>query len=368
MSSFNLCPFLYQYSSLDYMSAVPVRARDVFLYWSAKLLKDTMQKNYARGVLYCLTATVAWGGMFPVMDDALTKIDAFHFTAIRYSVAGLAFLALLLIKEGPRSLSLKGERYALAWFLGSAGFAGFGFLVFLGQQLAGRAGALTAAVMMATMPMLALLVVWTVRRVRPPLFSFGFIALSFLGVVLVITDGQPQRLLHEYASYRSNVLLLLGALCWVIYTVGASLFPQWSPYRYTTMTTLLGLSTVFAVVLALRAAGLIHAVSAGTVLAIAPHLFYMIFVAGFVAVLAWNIGNSIITPMNGVLFMDVVPLTAFIVSAAGGTAPGGGQLVGAALTASALVLNNLLQRRRAGARTGAADLPRFGPDDKPAPT
>lgn len=308
-----------------------------------------MQKNYARGVLCCLIATVAWGGMFPVMDDALAKIDAFHFTAIRYSVAGLAFLVLLLAREGRRALSLAGERYVLAWFLGSAGFAGFGFLVFLGQRLAGREGALTASLMMATMPMLALLVGWCMGRARPPLFSMGFIALSFLGVVLVITDGHPQRLLHQYANYQSNALVLLGALCWVIYTVGASLFPHWSPYRYTTLTSLLGLSTVFAVVIALRVAGLIQPVSLGDVVAIAPHLFYMIFLAGFVAVLAWNIGNSIITPLNGVLFMDVVPLTAFIVSALAGVPPRSGQVMGATLTASALILNNIFLRRRMGA-------------------
>ncbi|MFM9435525.1 drug/metabolite transporter (DMT)-like permease [Janthinobacterium sp. CG_23.3] len=330
-----------------------------------------MQKDYARGALCCFVATVAWGGMFPVMDDALTRIDAFQFTAIRYSVAGLAFLALLLMREGPGALSLKGERYWLAWLLGSAGFAGFGFLVFLGQQLAGREGTLSAAVIMATMPMLALLVNWIVRRTRPPLFSFAFIGLSFLGVVLVITDGQPQRLLREYANYRSNALLLLGALCWVVYTVGASLFAHWSPYRYTTMTTLLGLSTVFTVVIALRAAGLIHPVSASVVVSIAPHLGYMIFLAGFVAVLAWNIGNSIITPMNGVLFMDVVPLTAFIVSAAGGTPPRGGQMVGAALTASALVLNNIFQRRRMAAQDARAALRKLVPlalNEKPLPS
>ena len=69
--------------------------------------------------------------MFPVMNSALRHIDPFVFTSLRYTLAGLAFLALLLHREGIKSLNLKGERPVLAWLFGTAGFAGFGFLVFL---------------------------------------------------------------------------------------------------------------------------------------------------------------------------------------------------------------------------------------------
>jgi len=40
-----------------------------------------------------------------------------------------------------------------------------------------------------------------------------------------------------------------------------------------------------------------------TVIAISPHLLYMSLVAGFIGVLSWNMGNKIITPLNGVLFI-----------------------------------------------------------------
>jgi drug/metabolite transporter (DMT)-like permease len=44
-----------------------------------------MQTSYLRGVPFCLVATVSWGCMFPVMTSALTQMDPFNFTAIRYS-------------------------------------------------------------------------------------------------------------------------------------------------------------------------------------------------------------------------------------------------------------------------------------------
>lgn len=302
-------------------------------------------KKYLIGILACLAATISWGAMFPVMTDALKYMDPFTFTALRYSIAGLAFLSLLLFREGTKSLSLKNERWGLAWVFGSAGFAGFGFLVFLGQKLAGESGALTASIMMATIPMLGLFVIWGLRKVRPPLFSFGFILLSFLGVVLVITKGDFLAVLAEPANYLANVPLILGALCWVFYTVGATYFPQWSPYRYTTLTTLLGLITVFAIDALLMLLDVIPLPSIAATAAVAPHLLYMALVAGLVGVLCWNIGNKIITPLNGVLFMDVVPITAFTLSTLSGVVPDAMQVTGSCMTATALLLNNLYQRQ-----------------------
>lgn len=46
---------------------------------------------YGRGVLFCVIATVLMGIMFPVMTDALTHIDPFTFTSLRYLIAGSAF-------------------------------------------------------------------------------------------------------------------------------------------------------------------------------------------------------------------------------------------------------------------------------------
>ncbi|EBQ2181254.1 DMT family transporter, partial [Salmonella enterica] len=287
---------------------------------------------------------------------ALTYIDPFNFTTFRYGIAGIAFALLLLFREGQNSFRLKGERWGLAWLFGTLGFAGFGFLVFLGQSLAGPGGALTASIMMATMPMLGLLTIWALKKVRPHASTMSFILLSFSGVVLVITNGDVFAVLNSPISLAANLLLIAGALCWVLYTIGGSYFPGWSPLRYTTMTTLLGMISVVLIDLFLVGSGAISVPSAASIITIVPHLLYMALVAGLVAVLCWNVGNRIITPTNGVLFMDVVPITAFIVSALNGVVPTNMQITGAVITAMALVLNNLNQRKLAMLATQANTL------------
>ncbi|MDN7183128.1 DMT family transporter [Caballeronia sp. SEWSISQ10-4 2] len=302
---------------------------------------------YGKGVLFCVVATVLMGIMFPVMTDALTHVDPFTFTSLRYLIAGTAFLALLLIKEGRGALRANGESLLLAWLLGSIGFCGFGSFVFLGQQLAGPEGALTASIMMATQPMMGLLLNSIVRKSMPPVFSFLFIVMSFAGVSLVVTKGNVAAALREPQHYSANALILVGAFCWVTYTFSASHFKTWSPLKYTTLTTWLGLTSILGLNVLLFALRVVPVPSAAQLWAIAPHLLYMGPVAGFVAILFWNLGNRILTPLNGVLFMDVLPVTTFAVSAVTGVVPGRAQIVGACMTGIALILNNVYLRRRA---------------------
>lgn len=303
------------------------------------------QKNYGRGLLLCLLATVSWGAMFPLMDVTLKHIDPFTFTCLRYAIAGAMFLVFLKLREGAAGFKLKGERIGLAWLFGTAGFAGFQFLVFFGQDLIGERGALNASIMMATMPMMGFLVNWVLRKVVPPKGALAFIAMSFVGVILVVSDGSLSSLFAHPSDFGPDALLLFAALCWVIYTSGATYFPTWSPIKYTAITTVLGLASASVITAIILATGGVPVPTGGDVTAILPELAYMSIIAGFVGVLGWNFGNKYLGPLNGVLFMDVVPITAFIISALTGVIPAGMQVAGASLTALALVLNNLYLRK-----------------------
>jgi drug/metabolite transporter (DMT)-like permease len=162
-----------------------------------------------------------------------------------------------------------------------------------------------------------------------------------------LADGDVASALHEPQPYSANALIVVGALCWVIYTFSASHFRSWSALKYTTMTTWLGLTTIVGLNVMLCALHVIQAPTTERLLSIAPHLLYMGPVAGFVAILFWNKGNRILTPLNGVLFMDVLPVTSFIVSSLTGIVPARAQIIGACMTCAALIFNNIYLRQRA---------------------
>jgi drug/metabolite transporter (DMT)-like permease len=302
-----------------------------------------MHKKFFLGIVFCLMAVVSWGGMFPIMTSALTVMNPFLFTALRYTAAAALFLLVLYGKEGVTAFRLEGRTLVL-WALGSLGFAGFGFFVFLGQKMTGASGAISASVIMALMPLLSVVLNWAFRKVKPLKLSLCFVLLSFVGVTCVATKGDLTSILSLTEDVRADLLILLGALCWVIYTMAASFFPGWSALRYTALTTTLGLTTIWTVNVALHLVGLNPVPTADSLLQVLPHLAYMALVAGFVGVLAWNAGNKILNPINGVLFMDVVPVTTFLISALAGHLFTRGELIGAGITVTALILNNAYQR------------------------
>lgn len=300
--------------------------------------------NYFTGVVLCLIATLSWGFMFPIMTHALANMDPFTFTTIRFTIIALAFVVFQYIKEGPASFRFDGNVFLL-WVLGSIGFAGFGFFVFLGQQLAGAEGALSASIMMATMPLMGLFGNWMLQGVRPTGYSFAFVGLSFLGVLLVITKGDLAAVSILRHNMFANILMISGPFFWVIYTLGSIYYPRWSPVKYTTLSVLLSLTTIYLVEVLLVLTGKISLPSISVIMHTLPELLYMALVAGFIGFFCWNMGNKIITPVNGVVFMAVVPVAAFALSTIEGVVPTRNQLIGVLLATLALILNNIYQRR-----------------------
>ena len=195
------------------------------------------------GALFCLISVLAWGAMFPVMEGAMKTIDPFYLTAIRYGTVAVIFLILLGMSEGVRTFDLEGKGLHL-WFFGSLGFAGFGFLVFLGQQLiSGASGTIVAPTIMATMPMMTAIISWITTGKKPGRFTFAMILLALLGVLVVITKGDPGRLRSMGSSLMADLFILLGAFCWVVYTYGSNKFKDWSALRYTSLTCALSLGS-----------------------------------------------------------------------------------------------------------------------------
>ncbi len=74
-------------------------------------------------------------------------------------------------------------------------------------------------------------------------------------------------------------------------------------------------------------------------------LLYMSIIAGVIAVFCWNAGNRYISSINGILFMNLVPVLALIGSIFRGYTVVKIEVAGASLTIIALLCNNLWQRK-----------------------
>lgn len=295
-----------------------------------------------RSAALLLIATISWGGMFPVAKAALAAFDGFHLTLLRYGIGALLFAATLALVEGRRALDGEGRWPLLALF-GAFGYAGFSLLMFAGLRMTRPEH---GAVIMTTMPLMSALLAWAVDRVRPRAATLLAIAVAGTGVALVVTRGDPASLGHD-GSVAGDLLILAGAACWVVYTFGATRFRAWSPLRYTALTALPGAAAILALTLAATSAGAAHPPALAAFGAYWRELAYMLVLASFVAAIAWNAGIRAAGAVNGVLFINVVPLTAFAIAIARGERFAAPEIAGALLAVAALVISNVAARRPA---------------------
>src|SRR3954470_22954605 len=182
------------------MGIVPSVYRDTVLLFDDHRTKDMTP---VPRFLPSLTAALAWGGMFPIAAGALRRVDPVHLTAVRYVLASLVFVGLLLAIEGRAALRPDGRALEL-WLLGTLGFAGFNLLTYVALE---HTRPQDASLLVATAPVITVLAVWVVSSVRPRAAQLALTATALLGVALVISRGEPSRLPGGARGARGPLVL-----------------------------------------------------------------------------------------------------------------------------------------------------------------
>lgn len=294
--------------------------------------------NFILGILFLIFTAVSWGAMFPITKNALKYTDAVTITLIRYGVASLIFIGILVIKEGLKSL-IPDKNFGKLWLFGTLGFAGFSILAFAGLSMT---KAEHGAIIMSLMPLLTAIMIWVLKKQKPRKTTFISIILAFTGVFLVITKGSLSSIYD--ANLFAGLIILLGAFCWVTYTIGASYVSNYSALRYTAISCFLGALSILFIAIFSYKFDIISLPNIDTLNEIKYELLYLIIIAGVFAVFAWNKGITTLGPLNGILFINLVPITAFLIGLARGISFNNIEIIGMMLTIFSIIMNNVASR------------------------
>jgi drug/metabolite transporter (DMT)-like permease len=302
-----------------------------------------LKNNVFLGAILCFIAAVSWGAMFPVAHDAFKHIDPFYFTIIRYGSVTLILIPILLWKEGKKAFRMEGKGLAL-WFFGTMAFTVYNLLIFWGEDLLGKSGVMVASIMESLMPMISIVIGWMIFKKRPHTFTLLCVLVAFIGALLVITKGNISSFLGATDHFVPSLFILVAVIGWVIYTMGGSEFSGWSALRYSTLSCLLGSATAIIIVAGATLFGYLSVPTVESIQAVSPHLLFMIVFPGVIALLGWNIGVSILSPLNGLLFINFVPVTTLLISILQGNPVTRFDLLGTGFIIASLVSNNILVR------------------------
>ena len=296
-----------------------------------------------RGLAWAGLAILCWMPLFSVAKRTLPHVDAYALGSLRYAIGVAVFVALLAAVEGWKALRYDG-RLAGAALFGLIGITGFNLFVWIGLSFTLPEH---ASIILALQTPLIALGAWLTRGTRPPRFTLGCVAVAIAGVLLVVTRGDLARALADIAAggaLLGDVLVLFGAIAWVIYTLSAARFPAWSPLRFTVLTCIPGAIGLVAGNVIAIAVGAAAVPSAGAVAGVAWQILYFSVGTVVLGVLAFNNANRRLGPLNTMLMMNLVPIGVFGIEAALGRSFTPVELAGALTVVGALVANNLYLR------------------------
>lgn len=300
------------------------------------------RKALTEGSLLMCAVVLIWGAFLPVSKSVLAVIDPYWLTALRYGVAALCFLLVLALAEGRSAFSFEGRARAV-WLYGTAGFAGFSFLVFEGLRLTRPEH---AAMILALGPVNIVLWQWFRTRHRPHAATLACIATALCGEALVVSQGDLARLVSGGGAL-GNLLIYLSSCCWVAFTLGGQHFPRWSPVRYTALSATLGWISIALITAAAAASGHSHPPRWEGLREMLWAMLFVLFVVSFAALLLWNMAVAKIGPLNASLFANFAPVITFLITVWQGHVLLPSEIAGAALVVGALIANNLVNRRLA---------------------
>lgn len=271
-----------------------------------------------------------WGSNFnaiQVLSPAMTPIVS---ATIRFGVASVILLLIWLCSRRLESrLTNRDKVYLL--ILAFIGVLVQNCAIFISLDYT---SAVNASIIIANMPLAGLLLSALLLGTRITLYHLFGTAVSIIGVLLVLTDGNLYQLKLQQGDFLAVVALLSGCLYTVLAKKWVSHVPLIQFLRWT-----LGIGFVQLAVLASWLEQPLVAIEAIT-FSDTMLILYMGICGTLVAYFFWMKGTQVIGPRKVTSLFNLIPVFTLLISMTMGVMPHLIQLVGIVLVTAGVVVAN----------------------------
>jgi drug/metabolite transporter (DMT)-like permease len=281
--------------------------------------------------IFLVLAPLFWAGNFTFGRVLSEALPPFGINLVRWSIACIVLVPLTLAREG-RIVRPPSALWSALAAMSIAGIILFQSLVYLSLRFTTSTN---AALIAATTPIITLLIAAAIGANRLTGRRVVGALLSLVGVGWIVSRGSLGALLILSVN-RGDLLMLLAAFLWALYTVlSQGVLRTLSPVATTTITTLLALPPLILV-----GGYELMAQPIGTITPIiVVGLLYVGIVASVAAFLCWNAGIRGVGAARGAVFLNLIPVfTASIAVPLLGEHLGVAQFLGGLLIISGVTL------------------------------
>ncbi|WP_433500012.1 DMT family transporter [Sphaerimonospora sp. CA-214678] len=159
-----------------------------------------------------LGAAVLWSSSYAVTKNVLDDVGPLTIGAVRFTLAAILLAAMTFLIRGPMTRPTRRQR-RLMYLSGLLGITVYFILENVGVQLS---VASDASLIVATYPLMTMLLELVVFRARMPLTRVAGVLLAGGGAVLIVRNGAE---VGGGARWLGDILLLIGGLVWAGYSL-----------------------------------------------------------------------------------------------------------------------------------------------------
>ncbi len=192
-------------------------------------------------VIILLVTTFFWGSSFAAAKYALAELAPLSLAALRFGISALLYLAVFLFLPSTRAKIERGDWWKLT------GLAMLGVTLHFWVQYTAVAmtTATNASLIIATSPLsVAIIAAVCFRERLTPMKALG-IAVSYAGVILVVTQGSLSAL-WDTRYLTGNLIMIFNAFCWAMFTVlGGRMAGKYPPFAVAAWIGIIGAIGLF---------------------------------------------------------------------------------------------------------------------------
>jgi drug/metabolite transporter (DMT)-like permease len=258
------------------------------------------------GALSGLIAASIWGGMYVVSDVVLDVVPPATLLLIRYAIA-------LPVLWAAARISHTGSIQRADWpLLALTAFVGFG--VSLLAQFAGTklSTAAAGALITSATPAFIVLFAWLILRERAAGRQWAGLGIATIGVLVVSLLGDQPVTEEATNPLLGNLLLIVAAVSWGLYSVLVKLNAQ----KYTALAITLVVTAFGIPIIAPVAAIELQTQTIGTItLPVVLGLLYIGIASTAIAFFLWNKSFELLDAATASLFFFAQPVVGALLSA-----------------------------------------------------
>ncbi len=266
-----------------------------------------MKSDAARASILLIIASLCWGGNIVLGRAIAADVPPLGLSFWRWMAVAI-ILIIFNARQLPNELSLVRKQWRLIALLSLTGMTIFHSTQYVALN---TTTAVNVALIVAVSPLLVPLLARVILKTPVSGREVAGILLSFLGLIFVVTKGQPSAL-AALTFTSGDLLMLIGACSWTVYTV----LLKRKPAQLTSLTLLTWASTLAAICLLplylweSNFGGRIVELNSTTLISIA----YTVVFASLAGFFFFNSGVATLGPAKSAAYVHLIPIFATLLA------------------------------------------------------